>query len=71
MGFISQRYVPHCCLVYLTEKQKLLIHLNESKKILEKCTSLDDENVGIFQEFNRIIYEEILRPMVDSNKTVT
>ena len=55
----------------LTEKQKLLIHLNESKKILEKCTSLDDENVGIFQEFNRIIYEEILRPMVDSNKTVT
>ena len=55
----------------LTEKQKLLIHLNESKKILEKCTYLDDENVGIFQEFNRIIYEEILRPMVDSNKTVT
>ena len=24
MGFMSQRYVPHCCLVYLTEKQKYL-----------------------------------------------
>ena len=24
MGFLSQRYVPYCCLVYLTEKQKYL-----------------------------------------------
>ena len=24
MGFMSQRYVPHCCLVYLTKKQKYL-----------------------------------------------
>ena len=22
MGFLSQRYVPHCCLAYITEKQK-------------------------------------------------
>ena len=27
----------------LTEKQKLLIHLNEVKSILDNCTSLDDE----------------------------
>ena len=55
----------------LTKKQKLLIHLNEVKSILESCNSFNDEEIGIFQEFNRIIYEEILRPMVDSNKTVT
>ena len=24
MGFMSQRYVPYCCLVYLTEKHKYL-----------------------------------------------
>ena len=55
----------------LTKKQKLLIHLNEVKSILENCISLDDEEIGIFQNFNAIIYEDILKPMMDSNKTVT
>ena len=55
----------------LTKKQKLLIHLNEVKSILESCNSFNDEEIGIFQNFNAIIYEDILKPMVDSNKTVT
>ena len=55
----------------LTEKQKLLIHLNEVKSILESCNSINDEEIGIFQNFNAIIYEDILKPMVDSNKTDT
>ena len=55
----------------LTKKQKLLIHLNEVKSILESCNSINDEEIGIFQNFNAIIYEDILKPMVDSNKTDT
>tara|TARA_Y100000401_G_scaffold72524_1_gene58546 strand:- start:294 stop:470 length:177 start_codon:yes stop_codon:yes gene_type:complete len=55
----------------LTRKQKLLIHLNEVKSILENCNSFNDEEIGIFQNFNAIIYEDILKPMVDSNKTDT
>ena len=55
----------------LTKKQKLLIHLNEVKSILESCNSINDEEIGIFQNFNAIIYEDILKPMVDSNKTGT
>ena len=55
----------------LTKKQKLLIHLNEVKSILENCNSINDEEIGIFQNFNAIIYEDILKPMVDSNKTDT
>tara|TARA_Y100000992_G_C21108415_1_gene416113 strand:+ start:47 stop:223 length:177 start_codon:yes stop_codon:yes gene_type:complete len=55
----------------LTKKQKLLIHLNEVKSILENCNSFNDEEIGIFQNFNAIIYEDILKPMVDSNKTDT
>ena len=55
----------------LTKKQKLLIHLNEVKSILESCNSFNDEEIGIFQNFNAIIYEDILKPMVDSNKSGT
>ena len=55
----------------LTKKQKLLIHLNEVKNILESCSSLDDEEIAYYQNFNAIIFEDILKPMVDSNKTVT
>ena len=54
----------------LTEKQKLLIHLSEVKTILETTDSLDNELIRIYQNFNAIIYEDILKPMVDSNKTV-
>jgi|TARA_R100000152_G_C6731895_1_gene156471 hypothetical protein len=55
----------------LTEKQKLLIHLNEVKNILNNCTSLDDELIGIYQNFNAITYEDIFKPLMDSNNTVT
>ena len=54
----------------LTEKQKLLIHLSEVKTILETTDSLDNELIRIYQNFNAIIYEDILKPMVDSDKTV-
>ena len=55
----------------LTEKQKLLIHLNEVKNILNNCTSLDDELIGIYKNFNAITYEDIFKPLMDSNNTVT
>ena len=55
----------------LTKKQKLLIHLNEVKNILESCSSLDDEEIAYYQNFNAIIFEDILKPMVNSNQTVT
>ena len=55
----------------LTEKQKLLIHLNEVKSILDNCTSLDDELIGIYQNFNAITYEDIFKPLMDSSNTVT
>ena len=55
----------------LTEKQKLLIHLNEVKSILVNCTSLDDELIGIYQNFNAITYEDIFKPLMDSSNTVT
>ena len=50
----------------LTKKQKLLIHLNEVKGILETCTSLEDEEFGIFQTFNNIILDDIMKPLMDS-----
>ena len=37
MGFMSQRYVPHCCLVYLTEKQKYLTKIIKcDEELIEK-----------------------------------
>ncbi len=59
---INERWIMN----ELNDKQKLLIHLNEVKQILDTCTSLDDELIGIFQNFNGIIMEDILRPLMDS-----
>ena len=50
----------------LTKKQKLLIHLNEVKGILETCPSLEDEEFGIFQTVNGIIMDDIMKPLMDS-----
>ena len=55
MGFMSQRYVPHCCLVYLTEKQKYLT------KIIKCDEELIEKNIGsidIFKE--KIVKGEFL-----------
>ena len=55
MGFMSQRYVPHCCLVYVTEKQKYLT------KIIKCDEELIVKNIGsidIFKE--KIIKGEFL-----------
>ena len=43
MGFMSQRYVPHCCLVYLTEKQKYLTKIIkcDEELILKDIGSID------------------------------
>tara|TARA_R100000742_G_C4213454_1_gene39176 strand:+ start:229 stop:393 length:165 start_codon:yes stop_codon:yes gene_type:complete len=50
----------------LNDKQKLLIHLNEVKQLLDTCTSLDDELIGIYNNFNGIIMDDLLRPMMDT-----
>ena len=47
MGFMSQRYVPHCCLVYLTEKQK---YLTKIIKCDEELILKDIGSVDIFKE---------------------
>ena len=43
MGFMSQRYVPHYCLVYLTEKQKYLTKIIkcDEELILKDIGSID------------------------------
>ena len=47
MGFMSQRYVPHCCLVYLTEKQK---YLTKIIKCDEELIVKDMGSIDIFRE---------------------
>ena len=47
MGFMSQRYVPHCCLVYLTEKQK---YLTKIIKCDEELILRDIGSIDIFKE---------------------
>ena len=47
MGFMSQRYVPHCCLVYLTEKQK---YLTKIIKCDEELIVKDIGSIDIFKE---------------------
>ena len=47
MGFMSQRYVPHCCLVYLTEKQK---YLTKIIKCDEELILKDIGSIDIFKE---------------------
>ena len=55
MGFMSQNYVPHCCLVYLTEKQK---YLTKIIKCDEELILKDIETIDIFKE--KIIKGEFL-----------
>ena len=47
MGFMSQRYVPHCCLVYLTEKQK---YLTKIIKCDEELIQKEIGSIDIFKE---------------------
>ena len=47
MGFMSQRYVPHCCLVYLTEKQK---YLTKIIKCDEDLIIKNVGSIGVFKE---------------------
>ena len=47
MGFMSQRYVPHCCLVYLTEKQK---YLTKIIKCDEELILKDIGSIELFKE---------------------
>ena len=62
MGFMSQRYVPHCCLVYLTKKKYLtkIIKCDE-ELILKDIGSIDlfKENIakGKFLENDILLYE--------------
>ena len=55
MGFMSQRYVPHCCLVYLTEKQK---YLTKIIKCDEELILKDIGSIDIFKE--KIVKGEFL-----------
>ena len=55
MGFMSQRYVPHCCLVYLTEKQK---YLTKIIKCDEELVLKDIGSIDIFKE--KIVKGEFL-----------
>jgi len=55
MGFMSQRYVPHCCLVYLTEKQK---YLTKIIKCDEELILKDIGSIDIFKE--KIVKDEFL-----------
>ena len=63
MGFMSQRYVPHCCLVYLTEKQKYLTKIVkcDEELILKGIGSIDifKEKIvkGEFLENDIFLYE--------------
>ena len=56
MGFMSQRYVPHCCLVYLTEKQK---YLTKIIKCDEELILKDIGSIDIFKE--KIVKGEFLK----------
>ena len=43
MGFMSRRYIPHCCLVYVTEKKKYLTKIIkcDEELILKNIRSID------------------------------
>ena len=47
MGFMSQWYVPHCCLVYITEKQK---YLTKIIKCDEELILKDIGSIDLFKE---------------------
>ena len=47
MGFMSQRYIPYCCLVYITEKKK---YLTKIIKCDEELIIKDIGSIDIFKE---------------------
>ena len=55
MGFMSQRYVPYCCLAYVTEKQK---YLTKIIKCDEELIVKDIGSIDIFKE--KIVKGEFL-----------
>ena len=46
MGFMNQRYIPHCCLVYFTEKK----YLTKIIKCDEELILKDLGSIDIFKE---------------------
>ena len=47
MGFMSQRYVPHCCFVYISEKNNYLT------KIIKCDEELIVNNIGSIDIFKK------------------
>ena len=47
MGFMSQRYIPHCCLVYITEKKN---YLTKIIKCDEELIVKDIGSIDIFKQ---------------------
>ena len=47
MGFLSQRYIPHCCLVYITEKKN---YLTKIIKCDEQSIVNDFGSIDIFKK---------------------
>ena len=47
MGFMSKKYIPHCCLVYITEKNK---YLTKIIKCDEELVVKDIGSIDIFKE---------------------
>ena len=47
MGFMSQSYIPHCCLVYITEKKN---YLTKIIKCDEELILKDIGSIDIFRE---------------------
>ena len=47
MGFMSQMYIPHCCLVYITEKHS---YLTKIIKCDEELILRDIGSIDIFKE---------------------
>ena len=47
MGLISKRYIPHCCLVYLTEKNNCLTKII---KCYEELIVRDIGSINVFKE---------------------
>ena len=63
MGFMSQSYIPHCCLVYITEKKNYLTKIIkcDEELIVKEIGSIENfkENIakGQFLEDDIIPYE--------------
>ena len=63
MGFLSQRYIPHCCLVYITEKKNYLTKIIkcDEQSIVNDFGSIDifkkKIEIGELYERNLSLYE--------------